>query len=161
MAQIYEGSHMTLSATKSTDAYEGCFVTPETSHMSRMLESPTRGYGSYSIQCRKPLDTSNTPLKNRGWALQERILSKRIIHFMEQELSWQCNMQEKCDCSVRGHYDYPYMTKKSRDFPLLCMHGDTSRGEAEDCWQRIVFEFTRTSLTYLSDIFPACKVWQK
>jgi hypothetical protein len=31
------------------------------------------------------------PLRHRGWALQEEILSQRTLHFTDKQLMWECN----------------------------------------------------------------------
>jgi hypothetical protein len=43
------------------------------------------------------------PLLQRGWVLQERLLSKRVLHFGQQELFWECCEEVKCQCSLVNH----------------------------------------------------------
>ncbi|KAM7211686.1 hypothetical protein V8F06_012928 [Rhypophila decipiens] len=40
--------------------------------------------------------SSITPLLRRAWALQERLLSRRTIHFHAEELVWECKMRMWC-----------------------------------------------------------------
>jgi hypothetical protein len=43
------------------------------------------------------------PLLTRGWVLQERLMSKRVLHFGRQELFWECCEEVKCQCSLVNH----------------------------------------------------------
>ncbi|KAF8851398.1 HET-domain-containing protein [Acephala macrosclerotiorum] len=45
-----------------------------------------------------------TPLMKRGWAFQECILPRRIIHFTGFEMVWECTKAHFCECShVEGY----------------------------------------------------------
>jgi hypothetical protein len=79
--------------------------------------------------------------------LQERMLSARIIHFAEHELRWECNASTLCECSVT---ERPFLGCRKRDFTAL-----TSESDWHIVWCEIVQDYTRKSLTYSSDIFPA------
>jgi hypothetical protein len=152
MSQIYEGSHVTLSATKSANAHEGCFVSPERGQTSEIFEFGNKIEGMYTIRCREydslNIRESKTPLESRGWTLQERLLSKRIIHFMDQNLEWECNHRGRGN--ARASFFPPLLR-----FSLLCTQDHASRERIERYWKTIVSDFTRRSLTYPDDIFPA------
>ena len=38
-----------------------------------------------------------TPLNQRGWVMQERLLSRRIIHFSQDKIHWQCCNIAACE----------------------------------------------------------------
>jgi hypothetical protein len=40
----------------------------------------------------------DSPLLSRGWVYQERILSPRIVHFSELEVSFECSEEFRCQC---------------------------------------------------------------
>jgi hypothetical protein len=40
----------------------------------------------------------DTPLLGRAWALQERLLSRRIVFFTGTEMLWQCQEGFRCEC---------------------------------------------------------------
>ncbi|KAK0755315.1 hypothetical protein N5P37_012142 [Trichoderma harzianum] len=42
------------------------------------------------------------PLLNRGWVYQEQLLSRRMLHFTQNELVWECFEETRCEC---GWYD--------------------------------------------------------
>jgi hypothetical protein len=41
------------------------------------------------------------PLTQRGWVFQERLLSRRILHFGKHELIWECNETLWCECRYK------------------------------------------------------------
>ena len=38
------------------------------------------------------------PLFNRAWALQERLLAKRIVHLTPEEMVFECMCGRMCEC---------------------------------------------------------------
>ena len=97
------------------------------------------------------------PLNRRAWALQERILSSRIIHFVQNQVLWECATH------VATEFDYiqaetlhgtslgftrsedHYTTMKT--FPLVSYLE----------WYNILMDYTSRALTYRSDRLPA--IW--
>ncbi|KXH35627.1 hypothetical protein CSAL01_02850 [Colletotrichum salicis] len=68
---------------------------------------------SYSTMIRfQSLDPSEIPrhahLSTRGWALQERILSRRSIHCLKSEVHWQC--QYSYQTQATQTFDVPHFT---------------------------------------------------
>ena len=79
----------------------------------------------------------NQPLAKRAWAVQERILPSRTLHFSEWELFWECKTNSVCDSfpdgspspGRKGHYE---------------KHVPAS-------WESIVMMYSSGSLTKSSD----------
>ncbi|KAJ9662318.1 hypothetical protein H2198_001452 [Neophaeococcomyces mojaviensis] len=105
MGQIYENAICTIAATSAVHAHEGfiartgrsvfaaepCliegFVTNEiieTNQQPHCVEIETSRPDFFNC-------VSNSPLNQRGWVMQERALSKRILHFTEHGLFWECS----------------------------------------------------------------------
>ncbi|KAK0669214.1 heterokaryon incompatibility protein-domain-containing protein [Cercophora samala] len=57
-------------------------------------------------------------LQARAWAFQERNLSKRVLHFGEFEMGWECDNSTRCECTEQTR----------QDFPRLCSDCQTSTG---------------------------------
>jgi hypothetical protein len=108
MGRIYEHAAITLAASSATDSSQGLFrerpygelkfpgiqlpfiVRDETSRRRKT-------FGNYSISVdwrQEPfmqhLDPYSSRLYTRGWCTQEMILSKRVVHFLEEGLVWVC-----------------------------------------------------------------------
>jgi hypothetical protein len=106
----------------------------------------------------------NAPLSRRGWALQERVLSTRIVHFAKSELLWECltcSAQEgltelndhRQDCSniqYSGASDF----KRALFIPSPSDHYNIAHG-AFAIWQRFVVEYSTRKLTHPEDRLPA------
>ncbi|KAF2014357.1 HET-domain-containing protein [Aaosphaeria arxii CBS 175.79] len=154
MPDIYENACVTLAATMSYDPSQGLFARSQEGFISKTYTIHNEQNEPYEIYCREPLEDIvwDKPLQDRGWAFQERILSKRIIHFMEEELWWECHQGSTCECGSRDHgpkIDFGTMPRVKE------LQNCSSAMEIELHWQRIVKEYSSRSLTFPSDIFPA------
>ncbi|KAF2810966.1 HET-domain-containing protein [Mytilinidion resinicola] len=107
MGTIYERAVLTLAASSAVDSTLGLFLqrdysrihTPSTqlSFLEKDSASGDELLGDYHIGIEwrqepfmKALDPMDTTLSTRGWATQEWILSRRIVHFMENGMAWVC-----------------------------------------------------------------------
>jgi hypothetical protein len=105
MGAIYSASFLTIAADLSTDCDGGCFnsksisqdvasdnapfeliTTASDGRESRLfLWDPLRGSRPHGLP-----DLDESPLSERGWVCQERILSPRILHYTKSQLFWEC-----------------------------------------------------------------------
>lgn len=100
MASVYSNAYLTIAASGSKDGTGGCGMVDE--EMS---------YGPVDIECDETEQDSSTPLKRkfrvwsrspfyvgqvirddplsqRGWSMQERELSPRIVHYSKDNIRW-------------------------------------------------------------------------
>jgi hypothetical protein len=177
MATIYQGSYLTVCAAMSATKYPGLFSNagPEfKSHRLTYSDGNGRPQGVYARI--KPshayfpgVIASNEKLAiySRGWILQERLLSRRVLHFTPQELNWECLVETVCECSgtisnvVEGPKTHPSIVdmaelsmspKRFHSFARLSLLGTEW---VERRWRKLVEEYTTLGLTYERDIFPA------
>jgi hypothetical protein len=105
MSNIYSYSYCTMAASDSVDGSGGCFKQFKTSSIStcsfrcRSINNTRsaeitiyRGFNDW-------ISALNGPLQKRGWALQERHLSPRILHFTNLRLLFECRV-----CSLSSRY---------------------------------------------------------
>ncbi|KAB2103048.1 hypothetical protein AG0111_0g8843 [Alternaria gaisen] len=151
MSQIYTNASITLSATWATNPHQGCFVTPKAQYVSRTKTFATSDHETYEIHCHEKLPELEAPLHERGWVFQERMLSRRIVHFMEEELWWECRASFVCECEEAHHKNDIFGVDMNQAAKMSEFH---SVGETRDKWERIVETYMTKSLTYPSDIFP-------
>src|SRR3569833_419131 len=100
MCDIYSNAFVTIAAAAARSDEEG-FLKPDDTRLrtsalvfgSELEESPVLrrlrmknylGSGGYERF------VNNAHLHGRGWVLQERALSRRILHFAEDQVYWQC-----------------------------------------------------------------------
>lgn len=201
MASIYQGAHLVLSASHSASAHGGMFSCFPDSHKSYLIPIPapqqpfsasvfvrrgmithaaTRGVISpYHHQASKG-GTEWLPAFTRGWIMQERLLSSRILHFNRQELSWECLEGSGCQCTPDTDADTDAsastntITKKARDnaipkwykqmlersaspkkyYSVASWEG-MSGSERVTGWQNLVEDYTKLELSFERDVFPA------
>jgi hypothetical protein len=116
MAEIYHGAILTLAATSSAGDDEGCcpknnqrfpdieIALPEDTGACRLaVRQPHR---HWTTQSSSGL-LKHFPLFTRGWAFQERLLSKRVLHLTEAELVWECRESSVCECGGLGQESSP------------------------------------------------------
>ncbi|KAG7406730.1 hypothetical protein Forpe1208_v014520 [Fusarium oxysporum f. sp. rapae] len=156
MGDIYHHAYVTLAASKCTGPHDGLFTTaPQEYKLLTLHSMNVLGMDGEARTRRKiaHLESHNAfPLMRRGWVFQERILSRRVIHFAAHELIWECMNGETCECSfVSGSFDpgYGFASKSFYE------SNNTTLGHLRAAWCKIVVEYTTLQLTFEKDIFPA------
>jgi len=93
MGGVYERSYLTIAATSGVNGNSGLFKTDRPPYLRFPCSptSPEAGWMYFSLPA-PPIeeDIDHAPLNKRGWVLQERILSKRTLHFAASQIYWEC-----------------------------------------------------------------------
>jgi hypothetical protein len=100
------------------------------------------------------------PLSSRGWVYQERLLSRRVVHFTEHEIMWECNQSQTCQCgwADRGTEFDGLIRPKPKHASVLGLVDPTAEPNTHDIrrrWRQIISEFSKLKLTYAGDRLPA------
>jgi hypothetical protein len=106
MGKIYQHSICTIAATAAKNCTEG-FLGPKNplkSNPCRISGTDTRGIFireestlATPAEVRKR-QIDGAPLNQRGWVVQERLLSPRTVHFgLDGIVFWECNTREAYD----------------------------------------------------------------
>ncbi|KAH8666850.1 heterokaryon incompatibility protein-domain-containing protein [Xylariales sp. PMI_506] len=99
MATVFRNAHLTIAATAASDSNGGCLFDRqpashiEVQHSKKQSKSQdpmatTPTYVRYPAEEEASLGRS--PLYRRGWVLQEMVLSRRTVHFAEDQMFWHC-----------------------------------------------------------------------
>ncbi|KAI0544506.1 heterokaryon incompatibility protein-domain-containing protein [Xylaria curta] len=168
MCSIYEGAHLTIAASSAESAnipltqchrrYEPttflcCQNTDknETSNIVRLAAREECEYGFHNEDAARRPDRE--PLHDRGWTLQEAILSTRVVFYTPTELQWQCLAVQTCECQI------PPPTKPGVITTRAHMRGRPGRPrqlhEIFTIWDQIVETYTERLLTNPDDKLPA------
>lgn len=116
MKDIYKNSLLTIAATGAIDPSIGCFQDREPEPIetlkfrARAPDGPVVEYVAVDYQIFKD-NIHHAPTANRGWILQERLLSSRVLHFGEHQMLWECHESDACEthpygiqAEVAGHW---------------------------------------------------------
>lgn len=117
---------------------------------------------------------SDSPLNKRGWVLQERLFSTRILHFAASEMVWECKASLNCECEgilqastpIRGEESLKAlferaqaMISRNRTKKFLPSWATSGRvlqhRDFFAIWTRIVGAYSARKLTVESDRLPA------
>lgn len=155
MGAVYRGSHINIAASAARDGNQGCF---QKQRFSNLFSSTVRAeikqdnaskfyafinQKEYSKAFKQTIPASH--LASRGWALQERLLAPRTLHFGGWGVFWECKTKDACETfpdhlpEVSDIY-LPSYLKKS---PLQLR------------WSDIVELYSTCSLTYSCDKLAA------
>lgn len=182
MASIYQTALVTLAADSSEDSHAGLYNKPEESYS---LVSRDRGFEIknelssgekshiflfWGLKSRMDWATtqrdigdlvSHSKLRDRGWCLQERILSSRVLHFASDQLYWQCHHgvnESEDQYDGIGHRDTirkMALRMKSLALPnCISDEAELERGQQHlmDYWyQQVVLEYSHRTLTLVKD----------
>ena len=127
MAEVYSRAYVTLSLAAATNSSEGClnaregkmeqslrtgndsnaglFLRLSRYHaMSRILSADTQQASKGMFEDFEELDRGRiletAPVFTRKWCFQERMLSRRTVHYSREEMVWECAGGMKCECGI-------------------------------------------------------------
>lgn len=110
MADVYRNAYCTIAATGSKGDQEGLFIQRSEQDFCLLRYNAANTYiaATYSEDdVTAMLELHKSPLSTRGWAMQERLLSQRTIHFTASRVIWECqSLVETEDLLVLGPDDF-------------------------------------------------------
>lgn len=164
MHVVYEGAALTISAMSARDGRGGCWIPRrrvfelplENGRSTRLafhrsLELAGQHASFLSSQPDTDLDTQY-PLATRKWALQERLLSRRVLHFTAQDLVWECRDAARCDC---GTVDILYPDHTHRNIFEVLTDQSAKKFYIIFNWMQLVLQSSLADLSDETDVFPA------
>ena len=107
MDQVYENSLCNIAATGASNAEEGCFKDRDQSLLRRCIiksEWNNQKNVTWEIIDADFWDAriNRAPLNKRGWVMQERWLSPRVLHYGRDQILWECNELDACETYPGG-----------------------------------------------------------
>jgi len=115
MGDVYSGAACTIASTGSPTSAGGCFHSRDVASLqpckigvsSPDALSPTWIYARHDDIFEFARNVDLAPLNTRGWVMQERLLSRRILHFGANMLYWECCRRSASELNPHG---YTYKT---------------------------------------------------
>lgn len=168
MAQYYHLSICTIACSDARNAEAGFLgVRPTVTHMRCTIDRRSPLGDSYSQmeisyvgheQYPWLIDADNefrietaeygSVLGDRGWTLQEKSLSHRILYFGKYQSYWACE-------AVKHFEELAMSPLQLGSRNPLSFPAQTMVEEVREMWYRIMEEYSRRKLTKTSDKFPA------
>jgi hypothetical protein len=145
MGYYYRNAHLTISALDASDGSKGFLHVPRATPTARIdgNESWREAGLSWGDTFRQ------SPLSRRGWVLQERILSRRVLHFAKGELLWEC-----MECSARERTIGTSQEDSGKRF-IGPRHIDDGTIIEIGQWYDVVCQYSGLDLTFDKDVLAA------
>lgn len=165
MGMIYSNSYCNIAATGASDGNDGLFK-PRCPHtvFPSAIRNPHRDFELHlTHEHHWEAELLDAPLLERGWVLQERILSPRILHFGRRQLLWECCESEASERLPDQLPSLPVAHQYAGYKSSLTLHPDGGQGlpstendpfaraSIHALWNRLVSAYSRTNLTYPED----------
>jgi hypothetical protein len=146
MHEVFKNAYCTIAATSSKDSHQGFLRQPISIPTDLRSFANSDSFGKYFERI-----VENGILNNRAWVLQERALSRRIIHFTEQQPFWECGAGVTC-AALRSE-GYMKNGQKSfwsdPEFPMS-LKGRTTKAKI-DIFQLLFKKYSNSHLTKMAD----------
>ncbi|KAK3936737.1 heterokaryon incompatibility protein-domain-containing protein [Diplogelasinospora grovesii] len=167
MADIYRNARLTLAAEWGDSSDAGLFVTDAslgpTVRAFTEVDSTGTPHRIYVKRWSTVMKTGpcyapelQSALRLRGWTLQERMLSRRVVLFTNAELIWECDELRECSCGKRLYSrDVALRSKADFDRLIRCGSDEPDLALFRYVWHRIVLTFTDRELSFTRDRLPA------
>ncbi|KAK1768176.1 HET-domain-containing protein, partial [Phialemonium atrogriseum] len=161
MGSIYRHSYLTIFALDARDCREGILIQRPRSATSPDERAAREALQPSPFRLRNIFRSSH--LCQRAWALQERLLSPRILYYSTSEMFWECLACTAQEGNTRikpvypSEYDYcSYQCANVKAHLILPTGSNPSFPLCpQSHWYIIVGEYTRCFLTLPSDKLPA------
>ena len=166
MADYYGNAYLTISASIAVQKGQRCFSRATSGTPTIRISNGE--HDLYAIHYRLPLSHTENPLHSRGWVFQEYMLSRRVVHFLEEEVIWECREATWCECgrvsddfkgtlmiepiTTSEHQSFAYQ-QKARLYKTISTA--QTPGALKNLWMEIVHDYSQKNLTFGTDIFPA------
>ncbi|GME48449.1 hypothetical protein GTA08_BOTSDO08107 [Neofusicoccum parvum] len=163
MSSIYENAYITIAATAAHNS--DCGILSPRPRPAKLTYQPSPRSKPHSLRARlvpshhpstttAPPPPPSGPLRHRAWALQEHVLTSRILHYTRHELLFECRILTRCECrrALAPARPTPHPTVPGLLPTLLT----TARPRAHRAvWHRLVAQYTARRLTVPADKLPA------
>lgn len=160
MASIYGEAYIVIAATRARTGDAGLF---NSRPRAQVVSHVSRDQKVSSVLTRKPFEHdafttseprhfTSSPLFARAWCFQERLLARRVVHFAEHELLFECKQKLECECQMLST-DYGIY----QNFKVISAYGleNASAKSRYQTWYSILRPYTARSLTFEKDRLPA------
>ncbi|KAH8731712.1 heterokaryon incompatibility protein-domain-containing protein [Phaeosphaeriaceae sp. PMI808] len=115
MEGVYASAYCTIAATSAVDSEEGflkrnvnneCVLVQDASSRQIYICADTDGSNNHVDIDDFDDHVEKARLNTRAWVMQERVLSRRTIHFSDKQMYWECGEGVYCETLTRLESTY-------------------------------------------------------
>jgi hypothetical protein len=172
MVNIYANAYLTIAASAAENNTAGCFGCRPLRRYVVVQPAPNaftqrRDKGHAFLAFLLPifaaadswiyLAMQKEPLTDRAWALQERVISQRVIHYASDQMYYECNNCFRSEDGFRFERRFINFFQPRAEFQQAENTGAMGPHHSKDheLWADVVEEFSRRHLTVATDKLPA------
>ncbi|KAE8333748.1 heterokaryon incompatibility protein-domain-containing protein [Aspergillus sergii] len=165
MGEIFEGAYITIAVNCDLDSppTDGCFLERNIVHEVALTDANGDEFLvviRYRAELHHSLDYGPS-LMRRGWCVQERLLSPRILHFRPWEVMFECFNSVHCECEKmpldkKRHWRVRSNKEGLADILRMSGHGQELNGDkCWEVWRDVVRLYSGADLTVPTDRLAA------
>ncbi|KAL7916464.1 heterokaryon incompatibility domain-containing protein [Trichoderma velutinum] len=156
MGEIYYNSSLNISATDSTSGADGLIFKRDVlktspCQVSLHLPGANEMLDLVAFHNKVLVESDEGELNRRGWVLQERILSPRVLHFTRHQVFWECNSLLASDIRPEGEPIDPASAGDMRGILSASSSADLPDDAMKALWADVVRQYSATSLSFFGD----------
>lgn len=173
MQNIYQCAAFNIAATAAEDSSEGLFYTRDHREIQPskvnaawilsddMANNPDLSFQSYRLSLNRSIDTvvDRSRLNRRAWVMQERYLSRRIIHYASKQIFWECHESYVSETHPGGVVlsDHPMPKPRDLKLKLVSRFGlDTNDDQIALLRNTLDREYVYTAWAYFTHWYSCC-----
>jgi hypothetical protein len=156
MADVYRNAMCNISAAQASNSSQGLFLDRDvtfTKPVKARFQTDRRSpvFHDFWAEYIWAWGLETGPLMSRGWVLQERILSRRNLHFRRDQVAWECREDASCEIFPRQLPFKEVPRPLKHKFSRTLFGDERSMREIMEAWDLTVSKYTACSLTYSTD----------
>jgi len=153
MGSIYKNAIFTIAASSSGSVMDGFLLKRDelaSVHLPIQLSGDT--FGTVRLNRWQYADVYDEPLHQRGWTLQEHLLSRRILLFSKHELLWRCATHQLIPIR-RSHLQYStfFQGLPVHIFGIPAHPLQSLQKQQLEIWPKIVLQYSSRKLSNPAD----------
>lgn len=157
MGEIYHNSSLNISATDSTSGADG-LIFPRDALKTVPCQVSIHIPGSkpttldlVAFHNKIAVESDEGELNRRGWVMQERMLSPRVLHFTREQIFWECNSLLASEIRHEGESIDPTDTSDVRGILSASDPAPLPADTMTALWYHVVRQYSATSLSFFGD----------
>ncbi|KAI9151273.1 hypothetical protein HJFPF1_08472 [Paramyrothecium foliicola] len=152
MFDVYSNAFVVIAANRASASEQGCFH-ERPPRVSSEIDIPGVGpVVAQLVSCsdefhQDQFEFETEPLTQRAWALQERLLARRILHYNSRQVYFECNHGVVSEDGCRSDERYCSLEKIRQSM--------ATTAKIRATWNSVLWAYGRRNLTIATDKLPA------